>query len=113
MSMLCSCRYFEAVQGQAKGELFGVANLFAIRTVSDREQASSSTSSQRVECLTTEIFKRHEQVEQIVRGRKRIQVMDNFMEYDDDGDEEQEGDENERDPMDPTGLRDIVLDDVS
>ncbi len=96
-------RYFEAIQGQAKGELFGVANLFAVRN-SDSDPASSSS----VRCLTTEIFRRHERVEELVRGRrKRTEVMDNLLDY-----EEGEGDAAERkvrDADDPTGLADVVL----
>ncbi len=98
-------RYFEAIQGQAKGELFGVANLFAVRI------SSSSSQTPSVRCLTTEIFRRQEHVEEIVRGRRRAQVMDNMLDYDA-GQEGEVDSAKSADVEDPMGLADIVLDEV-
>ena len=66
-------RYFNAIQGQAKGELFGIKNLFRVRRGR--------------QCLTGDIIKRNEEAENEVqrKGKKRreraLAVEDNILNY--------------------------------
>ena len=63
-------RYFNAIQGQAKGELFGIKNLFRVRSG--------------LRCLTDDILRRNEEVEDTVKSRgnrHRYTVVENVLNY--------------------------------
>ena len=62
-----AARYFNAVLRHKKGELFGLRNMFTVREK---------------RCLTNDIFKRKEAIEQVVKGKKaHYEVAENLLEY--------------------------------
>ena len=95
-------RYFAGVQGQKKGELFGIKNLFSV---------SDATEG----CLTSNIIQRNEQVENSLRKAKKRAAsnnVDNFQVVENVAENSRGDEEDEEQAQDEGGKLEDLVDDL-